>query len=59
MSEFSNELRIVKDAFADLLKELLSNKDKRIEELSEEVGRLKLELDISNEKLTRLLKEET
>lgn len=56
MTEFSKELESIKRAFASLLKDLITSRDKRIEELCEEVGRLKLELDISNEKLTRALK---
>lgn len=58
MTEFSDEIKVLKTAFAEILKEIVANKEKRIEELCEEIGRLKLQIDISNEKMTRFLKGE-
>jgi len=58
MSEFTDNITALKTAFAEILKEVMASKEKRIEELCEEIGRLKAQLDISNEKMTRMLKGE-
>lgn len=56
MSEFTDNITALKTAFAEILKEVMAKKERRIEELCEEIGRLKAQLDISNEKMTRIQK---
>lgn len=44
MSEFTDNITALRTAFADILRDVMTSRDKRIEELNQEIGRLKQQL---------------